>query len=279
MIRRAKADDRAALEALYDICFPGEPGFRVWFFDRVWRPENTLVWEESGGLPSAVQVIPMALGLGGEAFASHYIYAAGTRPDFRGRGIMGRLLDRAFEDGTAAGQDFSCLITENDSLFAFYRPFGYECIARVGRFSSKASPPPRGLTVRPAAEGDTEAIMRIYRAETRKTLAVERNDDYFRLMRELYEENFKVLCDESGDIKAYCFTEKRQQDVFVSEAMGPMAGILAAVAGNQTGGETVFQGIAGEGGVSMGCIKPLTPRGAKALESLEGAPYINILFN
>ena len=46
MIRAARPGDEGALTAIYNACFPGEEGFCRWFFARVFRTENTLVWEE-----------------------------------------------------------------------------------------------------------------------------------------------------------------------------------------------------------------------------------------
>ena len=147
MIRIASAADRAALENIYDVCFPGEPDFRQWFFDRIYRPENTLVWEDENGLCAAVQLLPVEISAGEKRLAATYIYAAGTLPAFRGRGLMAKLLERSFEMSAARGDRLSVLIVQEPRLFEYYSRFGYRPVFVRRQCSIGAAPLPDGLTV------------------------------------------------------------------------------------------------------------------------------------
>ena len=57
---------------------------------------------------------------------AHYLCGAATLPDFRGRGIMSRLIGFALDDAVKRGDLFSLLFPAGDSLYGYYRRFGYE---------------------------------------------------------------------------------------------------------------------------------------------------------
>ena len=48
-ITKPSASDRPRLERIYNICFPGEEEYCRFFFDKVWKPENTLIAKEKRG--------------------------------------------------------------------------------------------------------------------------------------------------------------------------------------------------------------------------------------
>ena len=277
MIRRARMSDRAALEAVYADCFPGEPAFMTWFFDRVWRPEDTLVWQEGDAILADVLAIPVTLALDGERWPAHYIYAAGTLPEARGRGIMGALLNQAFEDGRAAGQQLSVLITQNDSLFDFYRPFGYATLSEIARREAASEALSEGYRLRPAEAGDFPALEALYRAEMAGRLALERDAVHFANMMALFGPDFTVLEDSSGRIEAWACAVLEGESPFIQECGGPKKAALAAVLCNRLGRALVYEGV-GEG-PRNGCLKALTPWAEALLQGLDKAPYINLMYN
>ncbi len=278
-MRRAEDADTAGIVRLYDMCFPGEPQFRTWFFDRVYKSGNTLIYEDGGEIRSAVQTLELTLTASGRGYPAHYIYAAGTDPACRGRGLMARLLDMAFETGRRRGEWFSALITENDALFDFYRPFGYETAARVASFEAQPRETAPGYMLRAAESKDIPALVRIYAEETADVMAAGRDARYFELMLELYGENLLVL-DGPGGVMSYAFVEERSGAVFAPECAGREKAAISAAVCNQNGTNGVFQCVPqGESDRRMGCIKPLTPQAKVLLDGLEKPPYLNILFN
>lgn len=281
MIRRAVFADRTQIEAIYDACFPGEEAFRAWFFHRVWKAEHTLLWDEGGQILSCLQDIPVELMKGKSLYPAHYIYAAGTLPHARGRGLMGRLLGRAFEDGVSRGQLFSTLITQDKGLFAFYHPFGYTTVSAVGTARIPAGELPVGWHIRPAVEADFEAIDRIYRAETAGRLAFMRDKSYYAAMLDLYGDNMVVLIDDESIVKAYAFAGPTEKTALLSEVMGPENRALASGLGYKQGLPATLQGVAHgkENQFPLGCVKALTADAQKLLDMLEFAPYLNIMFN
>ena len=45
-ITKPSASDRPRLERIYNICFQGEEEYCRFVFDKVWKPENTLMAKE-----------------------------------------------------------------------------------------------------------------------------------------------------------------------------------------------------------------------------------------
>lgn len=101
------------------------------FFRNAWRPENTLAVREDGRIVSALHMLPCRMLLSGRTVQAHYIYAAATLPDFRGRGYMAQLLHLAGEYGQRRGDCASVLLPASASLYDFYHKFGYRTVFGV----------------------------------------------------------------------------------------------------------------------------------------------------
>ena len=92
-LRKGRPGDEAALRALWESVFGPEKEFIDAFFRTVYDPGETAVAELGGEIVSAAYVI----GFGG----ARYIYAVGTRPDCRGRGL-GEAVTMLAADGREA---------------------------------------------------------------------------------------------------------------------------------------------------------------------------------
>ncbi len=125
MIRFAEERDTSAVRALFDQCFPDESGFNAYFFDRLYRPEQTLLYEQGNTLCAMVQMLPYQLFIGGTEGTATYIYGACTHPEHRRKHFMAQLLEASFEEDRRMRRCASLLIPQEEWLFQFYRPFGY----------------------------------------------------------------------------------------------------------------------------------------------------------
>lgn len=259
--------DREQLLALYGVCFPEDgPDFWSWIFDRIWQPGNTLCVREGGRIVSSLQMLPCELRLGEKCFAAHYIYAAATMPQWQGRGLMAGLLARAAEEGRARGQDFSVLITQEDSLLDYYARFGYAPRLELGLGQPEAD----GGTgrVRVAGPEDIPALNALYEQAAERLLHGARDEHHWRLQLELFGEGARVLEGEDGP-SAYAFADERG----ILEAVGPSAGALAARL--QPG--KPWRTLPGAEARPMGSIKPLNDRAQAALE--QNRCFLNLMFN
>ena len=126
MIERATREQVPALRMLWESVFGEDPAFLDLFFARVFVPDNTLVWMENGRVVSALYVLPYLIAHGEENLRAAYLYALATEPAWRGRKIMSRLIEASFDLCAARGYALSMLVPAKDSLFGFYRGFGFE---------------------------------------------------------------------------------------------------------------------------------------------------------
>ena len=99
------------------------------FLKRVDITEECLIYIEDDHPVSIVFLLPLALQLGGDVVPVQYIYAAGTDPAYRRRGIAGKLLNMAVEDLRQKNISPVYLLTDHTD---FYERYGWEffCLAQ-----------------------------------------------------------------------------------------------------------------------------------------------------
>lgn len=96
------------------------------FFDKMFSSDICCTAKEDNKIVAALYLLPATF-LG---FRCHYLYGAATHPDYRGRGIMKKLLRFSAEQAKADGDCFSFLLPSSDSLYDFYKKSGYvDCCA------------------------------------------------------------------------------------------------------------------------------------------------------
>lgn len=113
------------LKLLWKRVFGDEDMYIDRFFSQIYSPEDTLVYRENGHIVSMLYMIPYDLGINGKCFRAMYLYALATEEKYRGRQIMSRLIHQAHAIVQERGYLCSFLIPESESLFAFYKGFGY----------------------------------------------------------------------------------------------------------------------------------------------------------
>lgn len=266
----ASESDAAALKELYQVCFPeDEPAFWEWIFANPYRADHTLVLRNKGRVISSLQMIPCDMRLDERRFAAHYIYAAATLPAYRGAGLMAALLSEAAAIGRARGQEFSVLITQEDSLLEFYGRFGYLpalCCDRKRAADGDLLP---GETVRRVEERDIPALNSLYEETCKDLLHGVRTPAHWRQQRELFPRG-ACLLEHGGRIAAYCFFDERGCIEAAGEGAERLVGRLL---GPQAAVQTPPCGSA----FPMGCIRPLGPVGTAVLQDRQG--YLNLMYN
>jgi GNAT superfamily N-acetyltransferase len=126
MIRQGEDKDKEALKAMWKLCFPDDADeFIAFYFDRVCKNDETLVYVEDNQLLAFLQMIPYSIKSGTAVSPAAYISGAMTHPGFRRKGYMSRLLSASFEIMKAKGYDYTFLIPQEEHLFGFYEKWGY----------------------------------------------------------------------------------------------------------------------------------------------------------
>ncbi len=270
-------DDRERLLELYDLCFPGEHGFGVWFHEHVRRLDRTLVCREDGRIIAMMDLLEPEMKKDGEIVKTVYLYAVGTDPAYRGQGIMGSMIEHACELARAWGDEIAVLLVQNEGLFRFYSRFGFEPVFSVSRIMMDVEPPSFMCKAAMLDSKYADALTRLYDALTAGRPAVRRTEDDFRALLDEYGDHFYGLFSAQDELMAWCVLD--DEDRHGVEVMGYGAGYLLYVCCTD---ETDAWGrglpTGGEDDIPVGCARALTERGAAFLRS-GLRPYINLLHN
>lgn len=275
----ATPNDKAAVMALYDLCFPGEHDYCTYYHETFWKPERCLLAKEGSELLAMVNLMDVTMTGADGPLEATYIFAAATHPDHRGKGLMGTMLEFSFGMGEAEGKDLSVLLTENDSLFAFYDRFGYQPVFAVSEVKPCEEPPLPMCKVRMLREDDIPALEAFYRSATEGRVAIVRDTQRWIEIMEEYNEHVFGLFDQSGEtLLAYALMDGA--GVHASEIIGFGAGYLLWCCSMKpeeaTGRSLPHDGEVGR--IPVGCAMALSPGGEAALQN-GLPPYLNILFN
>lgn len=115
----AREDDIDSLKELYLSCFDEKPEAVELFFERIYKPENCFVCVERGELIAMAHFLPTRIN-GRDA---RYLYAAATKEEFRGTGIMDGLIKAAL---SMYAPEICVTLPADDKLYDYYRRFKFK---------------------------------------------------------------------------------------------------------------------------------------------------------
>jgi len=118
-------NERWNVADLWQESFNDSPEYIEFFFNRVYKPENTFVIKRNGFIVSAVQMIPYKAKFRNEILPVAYICGACTHPFERGKGLMQLLMHHVKSEMIRRGFPIAIVIPAEPSLFNFYRRFGF----------------------------------------------------------------------------------------------------------------------------------------------------------
>lgn len=272
----ARPEDREQLIELYDLCFPGEHEYAVWFHENVRCRYRTLVYREDGRVVSMIDLIDTALEKNGEQMKAVYLYAVATRPECRGRGIMGEMIEYTFDLLRREGTELAVLLTQNDSLFRFYDRFGFRPVFSVSEVTPNADMPAFLCKARLLDKADVKSVCALYHAAIQGRAAVFRDEERFAEILEEYEGHAYGLFDQQGTLLSYALMD--EEDKRAVEVIGYGCNYLLYVC---TMDEKSCRGRTlptGRNDIPTGCARALTDR-AEAFLRDGLPPYLNVLYN
>lgn len=121
---------RTDLERIWKLCFNDSPETVKYFFDFRYNPNACAVYiDENVGRPVAMlHMLDANITEDNEIIGAQYIYAAATRPDYRGRGIMRQLIEFARRYAALKNQKYIILVPHDKKLFKYFDKLGfYSC--------------------------------------------------------------------------------------------------------------------------------------------------------
>ena len=124
------------LKALWKLVFGDPDSFIDSFFAIAYSPDRCQYLVEDGRIVSALYWFDCSY----EGGKLAYIYAVATDPQYRGKGLASRLMDRTHELLKAQGYAGTVLKPAN-GLFPFYARLGYETCGFIRRFQAESAAP------------------------------------------------------------------------------------------------------------------------------------------
>ena len=117
--------DKWNVADLWQESFDDSPEYVEFFFNHVYKPENTLVVKRDGFIVSALQMIPYKAMWCKKVMEVAYVCGACTHRFSRGHGFMKALVRHAKIEMKRRGFDFAVVIPAEPSLFDFYEKLGF----------------------------------------------------------------------------------------------------------------------------------------------------------
>jgi len=121
--------ENSELRALWKRCFDDEESYLDLFFATAYDPARCCCLRREGRLAAALYWLDAALP--GEKLA--YIYAVGTEPALRGRGLCRELMESAHETLSRLGYAGAILVPGSEGLREMYRKMGYATCTAIDR--------------------------------------------------------------------------------------------------------------------------------------------------
>lgn len=109
------------ISALWQNIFDENEDVTKLFFKKIYGICKNPTIEYNGKILSSAFLIPCEI----EEYKGYYIYCALTHIDYRGKGLMAKVLSKSEEILKKDGFDFLLLVPAEKSLFNYYGKFGY----------------------------------------------------------------------------------------------------------------------------------------------------------
>ena len=119
---RANKGDKSQLIELWLSCFDEIPSALEIFFEYAEKNARIFCAKRDNQIISALYLLGVKLA----ARQANYLFAAATLKEYRGKGIMGKLIEYSMSEAQKDGDVFSLLLPAGDGLYKFYARFGYQ---------------------------------------------------------------------------------------------------------------------------------------------------------
>lgn len=124
LINKEKYTD--SLIRLWHRVFGDDEEYIKLFFKEAYYDCNCFAEIVSDEVVSAFYLLKCSVKLNGTTYNGRYLYAAATLPEYRGKGLMGELIDEAISYSKDEALDFIALVPAEDGLYDYYGRFGFK---------------------------------------------------------------------------------------------------------------------------------------------------------
>ena len=163
-ISTVKMKHKQQVKDLWNYCFYDADPYLSWYYDNVFKPENTVAAIEDDTVLSALQLLDFDVAIRGKIYPCTYIAGVSTLPEFRGKGLATKVMEYGEEIAKSRGKKFALLTPSIDN---FYEKFDYtSCYERL-EFSycpADFKPEKSGCVAKKAGKADVDDMKKIYSA-------------------------------------------------------------------------------------------------------------------
>jgi GNAT superfamily N-acetyltransferase len=224
LIRIGEDGDKPALREMWKLCFPDDTdAFIDFYFDKVYKNEETLVYLEDNQPVASLQMVPYSIQTETAISLAGYISGAMTHPDFRKKGYMAQLLNASFEVMKEKGYDYTFLIPQEAGLVDFYKKYGYEKIRGTANgdrqpATGKRSPVtgcPSPFPLRPSPFALYPKYCRLLMASL--PVALKTEQQFSVLLQDFFDEKGVLFANDEG----IAFTLQKEDKIIIKEFLCP----------------------------------------------------------
>ena len=126
MLIKDKEKYVGTLIALWNKVFGDDEEYIKLFFKEAYFDGECFAEISEEKVVSAFYLLKCSIKYQGKIYRGRYLYAAATLPEYRGLGLMGKLIKEAQDYIKSEGLDFIALVPAGDSLYDYYGKFGYK---------------------------------------------------------------------------------------------------------------------------------------------------------
>ena len=134
MLIKASENVKKDLFSLWKEAFGDEDGYIELFFKTLFN-ENIRIFAEASDnkIVSVLYLMRSYIKTEEKIYDGYYLYAAATKLAYRGKGIMGKLINEAKDYVISQGKDFISLVPGEEYLYSYYKKFDFEPVMYRGK--------------------------------------------------------------------------------------------------------------------------------------------------
>lgn len=160
MIRFADKHTAPLVRQMWKECFGDTDEYMDIYFTYKYKNENTLIYLEDDMIVASLQILLYTITFYGAEIPFGYLSGLCTLPEYRNRGYMSQLIDKAHQVLSERGVALSILVPAEDWLYEYYQRFGY---AKVFDSSPEEIPLNMFIAEYPDMDQAYQAFDNIYR--------------------------------------------------------------------------------------------------------------------
>ena len=125
MLIEQKDEYIQSLINLWHEVFGDEREYIELFFSEAYYDSECFAEMVDDEIVSALYLLKCVIKCSGKIYRGRYLYAAATLPEYRGKGLMSKLIDEAQIYADRENFDFIALVPADDGLYDYYSRFGF----------------------------------------------------------------------------------------------------------------------------------------------------------